>query len=51
VEYYIGQEMADFLSKLHLVPVSQDFPIKKSQDTGFWCNPPPLIGLLDLGTK
>jgi hypothetical protein len=41
-EYYIGQEMADFLSKLHFVPVSQDCPAKKSQDTGF-CNmvPPP----------
>jgi hypothetical protein len=36
-EYYIGQEMADFLSKLHFVPVSQDCPAKKSQDTGF-CN-------------
>ena len=41
--------MSDFLSKLHLVPVSQDCRAKKSQDTGF-CNmvPPPLILLFDL---
>jgi hypothetical protein len=35
------QEIADLLSKLQFVPVSQEYRAKKLQDTGFCDMPPP----------